>query len=115
MNNYELYHHGVKGMRWGVRKDRSSTTSHKSTSSRKGLSPGAKKAIKISLQLAGTAAVGYVLIKNQNKLAVALYKQNLKSSKKATMKVLDEIGPAIVNRQTGETITDPDILRKLGI
>lgn len=27
MNSNELYHHGVKGMKWGVRKDRSSYTS----------------------------------------------------------------------------------------
>lgn len=26
MENYELYHHGVKGQKWGVRKDRSKST-----------------------------------------------------------------------------------------
>lgn len=27
MDNYELYHHGVKGMKWGVRRKRTNTTS----------------------------------------------------------------------------------------
>ena len=33
----ELYHHGVKGMKWGVRKDRKSSTSTRSDPDRKAI------------------------------------------------------------------------------
>lgn len=35
MDNLELYHHGVKGMKWGVRKSRPSSSSSRSTWKRK--------------------------------------------------------------------------------
>lgn len=43
MSNYYLYHHGVKGMRWGVRKDVS-----------KGVSEAANESSKAFARIAGT-------------------------------------------------------------
>ena len=67
MSNSELYHHGVKGMKWGVRryqnKDRSLTTSGKrrysdeNKSSKKGLTDKQKRAIKIGAAVTVTALV----------------------------------------------------------
>ena len=53
----ELYHHGVKGMKWGVRKERSTSTG--GDKKKKGLSAGQKVAIGV----AAVAVTGAVLYK----------------------------------------------------
>ena len=64
MIEYELYHHGVKGMKWGVRKDKKAA--NKSTRSVKTSKPevtdekkkaARKKALKITGYVAATVAI----------------------------------------------------------
>lgn len=52
-----LEHHGVKGMKWGIRKKR--VTGFGKRKKRKGLTDKQKKALKIAGIAAGTAAVAY--------------------------------------------------------
>ena len=66
MNYKELYHHGIKGMKWGVRHDKKPTgkkrlkaTSSDTESSKKRLSDRQKRAIKIGAAVVGTALVAY--------------------------------------------------------
>ena len=75
MSNLYLAHYGVKGMHWGVRRyqnlDGSYTSAgrkrygfndskpYSSVKKRKGLSKRTKKALKVGLAVAGTAAVAY--------------------------------------------------------
>lgn len=67
----ELYHHGVKGMKWGVRHDRNrsvltsrskrlSGTKNESTETKsKGLTDKQKKALKTGVAIAGTILLAY--------------------------------------------------------
>ena len=73
---YELYHHGIKGQRWGVRRfqnkdgsltargkqryrDDDSTTKKQEEPRKKGLTDKQKKAIKIGAAVVGTALIAY--------------------------------------------------------
>ena len=105
MNNY-LYHHGVKGMHWGVRKDRASGVSS-GRKKKQGLSPNAKKAIKNVALTAGAIAATYVMIKHQDDIANALYKAviNNKNRKKSIDKVIEQMGPEIVKKPSRDDYT----------
>ena len=56
-----LAHHGVKGMKWGVRKQRAASGGAGSTKKRKGLSRKQKAAIAGVLGTAAAAGAGYYL------------------------------------------------------
>lgn len=74
---YELYHHGIKGQRWGIRRfqnkdgsltakgkqryreDGSASKKQEDETSKKGLTDKQKKAIKIGAAVVGTALVAY--------------------------------------------------------
>jgi hypothetical protein len=64
----ELYHHGVKGMRWGVRKQVTSSSSSKAKSPK--LSDAQKTNIKKGAKIAGKILVGaaatYAVVKIPN-------------------------------------------------
>lgn len=66
-----LAHHGVKGMKWGVRKQRATSGGAGSTKKRKGLSRKQKAAIAGVLGTAAAAGAGYYLHKSGkgNKIA----------------------------------------------
>ncbi len=60
----ELYHHGVKGMKWGVRKDRQTGTSNSKKTSRPELTPKQKRIarnVAIGAAVAAAAVGGVVL------------------------------------------------------
>ena len=59
-----LVHHGVKGMKWGVRKQRAASGGAGSTKKRKGLSRKQKAAIAGVLGTAAAAGAGYYLHKS---------------------------------------------------
>lgn len=66
MNQYELYHHGIKGMKWGIRKKykphpRKKSHKHEEEPQqrRKGLTDKQKKYIKLGIGIAATALVAY--------------------------------------------------------
>lgn len=72
-----LEHHGVKGMKWGVRKEKISSgkarrNSSYSSSPRKKMSTGKKVAIGV-LAAAGTIAAAYAISKNANAKAALDY------------------------------------------
>lgn len=77
MTENELYHFGVKGMKWGVRRNRSlSKGSPKKASSNKSEAQARrekiKKAAKVGIAVAGTALVAYGAYKiYKNKDAIA--------------------------------------------
>lgn len=72
-----LAHHGVKGMKWGVRKQRAASGGAGSTKKRKGLSRKQKAAIAGVLGTAAAAGAGYYLHKSgKGKKIAALAKQH---------------------------------------
>lgn len=77
-----LAHHGVKGMRWGVRKQRAASGGAGSTKKRKGLSRKQKAAIAGVLGTAAAAGAGYYLHKSgKGKKIAALAKKHGASAK----------------------------------
>ena len=72
-----LAHHGVKGMKWGVRKQRATSGGAGSTKKRKGLSRKQKAAIAGVLGTAAAAGAGYYLHKSgKGKKIAALAKKH---------------------------------------
>lgn len=72
-----LAHHGVKGMKWGVRKQRAASGGAGSTKKRKGLSRKQKAAIAGVLGTAAAAGAGYYLHKSgKSKKIAALAKKH---------------------------------------
>lgn len=72
-----LAHHGVKGMKWGVRKQRAASGGAGSTNKRKGLSRKQKAAIAGVLGTAAAAGAGYYLHKSgKGKKIAALAKKH---------------------------------------
>lgn len=79
-----LAHHGVKGMKWGVRKQRAASGGAGSTRKRKGLSRKQKAAIAGVLGTAAAAGAGYYLHKSgKGKKIAALAKKAGASAKSA--------------------------------
>ena len=79
-----LAHHGVKGMKWGVRKQRAASGGAGSTKKRKGLSRKQKAAIAGVLGTAAAAGAGYYLHKSgKGKKIAALTKKAGASAKSA--------------------------------
>lgn len=77
-----LAHHGVKGMKWGVRKQRAASGGAGSTKKRKGLSRKQKAAIAGVLGTAAAAGAGYYLHKSgKGKKIAALTKKHGASAK----------------------------------
>lgn len=77
-----LAHHGVKGMKWGVRKQRAASGGAGSTKKRKGLSRKQKAAIAGVLGTAAAAGAGYYLHKSgKGKKLAALAKKGGASAK----------------------------------
>lgn len=83
-----LAHHGVKGMKWGVRKQRAASGGAGSTKKRKGLSRKQKAAIAGVLGTAAAAGAGYHLHKSgKGKKIAALAKKHGASAKGAAEKL----------------------------
>lgn len=79
-----LAHHGVKGMKWGVRKQRAASGGAGSTKKRKGLSRKQKAAIAGVLGTAAAAGAGYYLHRSgKGKKIAALAKKAGASAKSA--------------------------------
>ena len=79
-----LAHHGVKGMKWGVRKQRAASGGATSAKKRKGLSRKQKAAIAGVLGTAAAAGAGYYLHKSgKGKKIAALAKKAGASAKSA--------------------------------
>lgn len=77
-----LAHHGVKGMKWGVRKQRAASGGAGSTKKRKGLSRKQKAAIAGVFGTAAAAGAGYYLHKSgKGKKIAALAKKHGASAK----------------------------------
>ena len=77
-----LAHHGVKGMKWGVRKQRAASGGAGSTKKRKGLSRKQKAAIAGVLGTTAAAGAGYYLHKSgKGKKIAALAKKHGASAK----------------------------------
>ena len=80
-----LAHHGVKGMKWGVRKQRAASGGAGSTKKRKGLSRKQKAAIAGVLGTAAAAGAGYYLHKSgKGKKIAALAKKGAAEKLKTT-------------------------------
>lgn len=71
-----LAHHGVKGMKWGVRKQRAASGGAGSTKKRKGLSRKQKAAIAGVLGTAAAAGAGYYLHKSGKGKKIAALAKN---------------------------------------
>ena len=70
-NSGELYHFGVKGMKWGVRRQREQSGTGGKRSSKKDLTPEQKaarrkKALKVGAAVVGTALAAYGAMKFKN-------------------------------------------------
>lgn len=79
-----LAHHGVKGMKWGVRKQRAASGGAGSTKKRKGLSRKQKAAIAGVLGTAAAAGAGYYLHKSGKSKKIAALAKKAGASAKST-------------------------------
>nr|DAQ45540.1 MAG TPA: hypothetical protein [Caudoviricetes sp.] len=79
-----LAHHGVKGMKWGVRKQRAASGGAGSTKKRKGLSRKQKAAIAGVLGTAAAAGAGYYLHKSGKGKKIAALAKKAGASAKST-------------------------------
>lgn len=88
MSDYELYHHGVKGMKWGVRKKRDKYVSR--LQSRINASKAAKESresdVKNGVSSISTMQRHATLAKAKSRLADAEHNQNLRESRQADRK-----------------------------
>lgn len=93
----ELYHHGVKGMKWGVRRQNKTSAGHgQNTASRGAASPEQrkariKKAAKIGVAVAGTALAaygGYKVYKLQGEAVTSLGKKYCKKGQETWRKAM---------------------------
>lgn len=99
----QLYHHGVKGMKWGVRryqnkngsltnagKRRYKDSDQQETTSKKGLSSKQKTALKIGAAAAGTALAAYGAYRVSKVLKQKAYHKAYESGMKAANKMLSK-------------------------
>ena len=83
-----LAHHGVKGMKWGVRKQRAASGGAGSTKKRKGLSRKQKAAIAGVLGTAAAAGAGYYLHKSGKGKKIATLAKKAGASTKSVAEKL---------------------------
>lgn len=100
LESNELVHHGVKGMKWGVRKDRSSSGSGKSTTKKKrttNKSTVAKKKTTKSEPSAGRKAVNAMMEKRKARKAAKAAEEAAKKQKRKPVSEMtdDELNAAI--------------------
>lgn len=81
-----LAHHGVKGMKWGVRKQRAASGGAGSTKKRKGLSRKQKAAIAGVLGTAAAAGAGYYLHKSGKGKKIAAQAKRFAKAQSANAK-----------------------------
>lgn len=102
VNEDELWHYGVKGMKWGVRKDRD-THSKQTEMPKRGLSDRQKNAIKIGATIAATALAaygGYKLAESGSLTSL------IKRGKDANDRLMNKIGSKRSNEYDGENLHD---------
>lgn len=115
-----LMHHGVKGMRWGVRHDRvskkqkartrSPSVLQKTKDAWSNLSPMQKKIIKKTLVVVGYLAFAYAVTKLTPNVANRIQKNVIAPN--AEKRVSDFTGAVVVNK-AGEIVSDEVIERIL--
>lgn len=71
----ELYHYGVKGMKWGIRRTRSTSDETDQKNSKRGLTKGQKTAIKVGVAVVGTALAAYGTYKLGNYIKAEAWKK----------------------------------------
>lgn len=82
----ELYHHGIKGMRWGNRKDRTGSSDSKGKSLKPGIDPSHKKAhSKKKLKYMSDAELREI----NNRLNMETQYRNMTKTKSKGKKVVD--------------------------
>lgn len=93
----ELYHYGIKGMRWGIRKERKNKDSSIKKKSKTGKS-AASKILKVVGGIGVTAIGIYAMPKLQNRLADKLYALYAHQLAKDIID-FDNLGPEIVRNK----------------
>ena len=79
MDEYEIYHHGVKGMKWGVRKDKKKSGSSKRSGGRKKTKPSRFKSIFLGKKSKNTQTTDT----NKTEESVAKKKEKILKSRSA--------------------------------
>lgn len=90
----ELYHYGIKGMRWGIRKERKNKDSSIKKKSKTGKS-AASKILKVVGGIGVTAIGIYAVPKLQTKFGKKLYAHQLAKD----IIDFDNLGPEIVRKK----------------
>lgn len=123
--NDELYHHGIKGMKWGVRRYQNANGSYTSagkqrrsqSSEKKGLSDRQKTALKVGAAVVATGLAAYgahKILGGKHNATTAAVQSAINKGKTATANLMKKAGNKAYNKAVSEVKKTPDRIKRAG-
>ena len=101
-NDYGIYHHGVKGMKWGVRNTKKASRRPRQTSSARKVksksSKNIRKALKIGAAIITGVGVGALALSNPTFSSAAMSVNAIMNAPVATLNLTNRVAAALDDR-----------------